>query len=231
MSGGLSAVEWRDDERPERAVPLEPAFAGVHLGTARDGRPVALPGPGPAGSRIAVLGDPLFARLVALRLLAVGARVTAATRAPGPWRALQTAAGERLTVAEEAEAQPVPPPAPPAVDDGPQALVSELRRPPSAASAAGAWRTAVHVAPAAPRRSAFWTAPDALLALDARFAEGAGAALGEEAARATAALAPGDILLFRPGAGPMVLRPDIAPGETALLTPADAAPPPRAGHP
>jgi hypothetical protein len=76
----------------------------------------------------------------------------------------------------------------------------------------------VHVTRAAPRRSAFWAGAHAVLALDAHFAEPVRQVLGDAAARLTAALAPGEVVLFR-DAGHAVLRPDISPGETALLTP------------
>ncbi|RKN43234.1 hypothetical protein D7294_10985 [Streptomyces hoynatensis] len=193
------------------------AEAGVQLGTNREGRVVALPaGPGPA--RIAVLGESLFGRLFGLRMLAVGARVTAATRVPAQWHGIAQVAGGRLTVADGVAGWPPGPAAPPSQEGGPQALVCDLRRPPSVTLANGAWRTILHVTRDAPRRSFFWTAPDALLALDARFAEATGRLLGADAARVTAALSPGEVVLFRP-AGTEILRLDISPAETALLTP------------
>jgi hypothetical protein len=70
-----------------------------------------------------------------------------------------------------------------------------------------------------PRRAAFWHRPDALLALDAAYAAPVARLLGDAAARHVAALAPGEVVLFRP-ADAVVLRLDISPGETALLTPA-----------
>ncbi|GAB2907122.1 hypothetical protein [Streptomyces mayteni] len=213
-------THWRDDDTgaPFR---LTWADAGVHLGTNRDGRVVTLPA-GPAPTRIAVLGESLFGRLFGLRMLAVGARVTAATRVPDQWRPLARVAADRLTVADGVAAWPPgPPPAPPAQEGGPQALVCDLRRPPSAALANAPWRTVLHVTRDAPRRSYFWSAPDALLALDARFADTTGRLLGEEAARRTASLSPGEIILFRP-TGTEILRPDISPAETTLLTPGHA---------
>ncbi len=217
----IPGIPWRDPLG--RSFRLAPA-AGLHLGTDATGRAVALPAPGPAGTRIGVLGDALFARLVALRLLAVGARVTAATRTPEPWAGLVQAAGGRLDVAASVPAWPGRTPAPPTVDDGPQALVSTLRRPPSRATANGPWRTVVHVANAAPPRSGFWVAPDAVIVLDRRLAEAADRLLGAEAARSTASLAPGEIALFHPH-GIHVLRIDVTPPEDALLL---APGPPRA---
>ncbi|MDT0341293.1 hypothetical protein [Streptomyces litchfieldiae] len=216
----LPEAGWRDDTGTPFA--LTPARFGIHLGTARDGRPVALPCPRPEAICIAVLGEPLFGRLVALRLLATGAMVTAATREPGPWRGIRHAAGEQLAFTDDPAAWPRHTPAPPGVDAGPQALVSDQRRPPPAAVTAGPWRTVLHVAPSLPRGSAFWRRPHVLLALGAEHAEAIGRLLGPEAARLTSGLAPGEIVLFRPTATE-ILRPDIAPGENALLTP--GAPP------
>lgn len=212
----LPATRWRGSTSPD--VQLTPAHAGVHLGTDRSGVPVSLPAPGPAGTRIGVLGESLFGRLFALRLLGVGAQVAAATRVPERWAALHAAAGDRLTVTATTDGWPAHPAAPPSVAAGPQALVCDLRRPPPARTAAGPWRTVLHVTRSAPRRSLFWSGTDAVLALDAQFAEGVGRVLGGQAAQLTASLGHGEIVLFR-GDGAVVLRPDIAPGETALLTP------------
>jgi hypothetical protein len=217
----IPATPWRESLAPSfRLTPT----AGLHLGTDATGRAVTLPAPGPAGIRVGVLGDALFARLVALRLLAVGARVTAATRTPEPWSGLAQASGGRLDIAASVLVWPPRAPAPPSVDDGPQALVSTLRRPPGRATADGPWRTVVHVASAAPPRSGFWGAPDAVVVLDPRLAETTGRLLGAEAARATAALVPGQIALFRPYRTD-VLRIDTTPAENALLT--APGPPPR----
>ncbi|MDT0344215.1 hypothetical protein [Streptomyces litchfieldiae] len=221
----LPATTWHD-ETPSTACQLVPAPAGIHLGTDRAGRPVALSAPGPAGSRVGVLGEALFGHLFALRLLAAGARVTAVTRAPAAWAGLRRAAGDRLTVAGDAGGWPAHQPAPPTVDGGPAALVCDLRRPPAAALGDGDWRTVLHVTHVTPPRAGFWAAADAILALDARFAEAVARVLGAEAARVTAALAPGEIVVFR-ATGADVLRPDISPAETALLTP--GSPPRRAG--
>ena len=215
---GLPATHWPDEQQTEADCRLVPAHTGIHLGTDRSGQPVALPAPGPAGTRIGVLGESLFGRLFALRLLAVGAQVTAATRGPDHWAGVAAAAGDRLAVHDTIPAWPPRPPAPPTVADGPQALVCDLRRAPHVALAAGPWRTVLHVARNAPRRSAFWLAADAVLALDANFAEPVERVLGADAARLTAGLAPGEIALFR-ATGAEILRPDISPGETALLTP------------
>lgn len=214
--GQLPAARWRD--APSEGFQLVPAHGGIHLGTDRAGQPVGLPAPGPAGSRIGVLGESLFGRLFALRLLAVGARVTAATRVPTQWTGLQAAANDRLVVTDHTGGWPTVPPAPPTVGEGPQALVCDLRRPPPASTANGAWRTVLHVTRGAPRRSVFWGSADVVLALDAQFAGAVGRVLGDEAAQVTAALTAGEIALFR-RTGVEVLRPDISPGETALLTP------------
>ncbi|ONK12465.1 hypothetical protein [Streptomyces sp. MP131-18] len=213
----LPATSWQDASVP--AFGLLPGQAGVHLGTTAAGQPVSLAAPGPAGSRIAVLGESLFSRLFALRLLGVGARVTAATRVPDQWSSVGEAAGDRLVVTDNVAGWPAAPPAPPTVADGPQALMCDLRRAPPAGLAEGPWRTVLHVTRNAPRRSVFWSTADAVLALDARFAEPVGRLLGEEAARRTAVLAAGEIIVFRPGAAADVLSLDISPGETALLTP------------
>jgi hypothetical protein len=217
----LPEATWRDDTGTPFA--LMPARVGIHLGTGREDQPVALPCPGPAGNRIAVLGEPLFGRLVALRLLATGAMVTAATGDPGPWQSMRRAAGDRLAFADDPAAWPRHTPAPPGVDAGPQALVSDQRRAPSSAVATGPWRTVIHVTREAPRGAAFWQRPDVLLALGADHAEAVGRLLGPEAARLTSQLSPGEIVLFRPAATE-ILRPDIAPGENALLTPAVPSP-------
>ena len=211
----LPTVDW--PQVPAEEFRLSWAEAGVQLGTNRQGQVVTLPA-GPGLTRIAVLGESLFGRLFGLRMLAVGARVTAATRVPAQWQPLVQVAAGRLSIAEGPAAWPPGPAKPPGQEDGPQALVCDLRRPPSPSLAGGAWRTILHVTRDAPRRSYFWTAPDALLALDARFAETVGRLLGAEAARLTAALCPGEVILFRP-AGTEILRLDITPAETALLTP------------
>ncbi|UED88230.1 hypothetical protein K4G22_03585 [Streptomyces profundus] len=190
----------------------------MRLGTDLEGRPVDLPAPGPAGSRIAVFGESLFGRLVALRLLAVGAQVTAVTRVPEQWQGLRASAGDRLRLAEAGDGWPRHPPAPPTVAAGPQALVTDRGAAPPAALADGPWRTVVHVTRAVPRRAAFWQRPDALLALDAAHARQVGQLLGAGAAAHVSRLAPGEIVLFRP-TGPRTLRLDISPAETALLTP------------
>ncbi|UCM89401.1 hypothetical protein [Streptomyces marincola] len=215
--GTLPAARWNDDAGP--AFGLLPGHAGVHLGTTAAGQPVSLPAPGPGGTRVAVLGESLFGRLFALRLLGVGARVTAATRVPDQWVSLGQAAGDRLVVTDGVGGWPTAPPAPPTVADGPQALMCDLRRAPPAGLAEGPWRTVLHVTRNAPRRSVFWSAAHVVLALDARFADPVGRLLGEDAARRTAALAAGEIILFRRGAAAEVLNLDISPGETALLTP------------
>ncbi|GAA1916458.1 hypothetical protein GCM10009716_27110 [Streptomyces sodiiphilus] len=213
----LPGTAWQDTG-PATGLRFTPVRTGIHLGTARSGAPVTLPAPGPAGFRAGVLGESLFGRLFALRLLAVGARVTAATRVPEQWTSLSEAAGPRLTITDSPAGWPPEEPAPPTVGGGPQALVSDLRRPPPASTASGTWRTVLHVTRGAPRRSVFWNSTDAVLVLDARFAEAAGRVLGQRAAAAAGALRPGEIALFR-GGGAEVLRPDISPGETALLTP------------
>ncbi|SFD09603.1 hypothetical protein [Streptomyces aidingensis] len=222
----LPAVTWRDPlDGPAAPEPaLVDARAGIHLGTDRDGRPVPLPAPGPAGVRIAVLGESLFGRLVALRLLAVGAQVTADTRVPERWQLMCRAAGGGLSFAQDpAAVWPARPPAPPGRDAGPQALISDRHRPPSPHLADGPWRTVLHVTRAAPRHSPFWARPDVLLALDPGHADAVGRLLGPPAARCTAGLARGEIVLFRSGTAE-ILRPDIGPGENALLIPA------RRGH-
>lgn len=216
----IPAERWRDEERG--GVHALPVAAGIHLGTDRAGRPVSVPALGGTGTRIGVLGESLFGRLFALRLLAAGARVTASTRVPDQWSGVRLAAGDRLEFAdgEGIGDWPDRTPAPPTVESGPQALISDRRRPPPAASAAGPWRTVLHVTRAVPRHSRFWGGADAVLTLDAQFAPMAARVLGEDAGRLAAALAPGEIALFRPAAGTAeVLRPDVSPGETALLTP------------
>ncbi len=109
-----------------------------------------------------------------------------------------------------------------AVGAGPQAFVSDRHRGPS--SAAGPRRTVRHVTRDVPRGAAFRHRPDVLLALGAEYAEAVGRLLGPQAARLTSRLVPGEIVLFGPTATE-VLRPDIAPGENAVLTP--GAPPRR----
>lgn len=218
----VPATTWHDrlpDDADTAAGPLLlPARAGIHLGTSRDGRPVALPVLGPRGTRVAVLGEPLFGRLTALRLLAAGAYVTADTSRPEPWRWLHQAVRTRLAFTDTARAWPLQRPAPPTVGAGPQALVSDRRHPPPADAATGAWRTVVHVTPSAPPRTGFWHDPDVLLALDRRHAETVGQLRGRQAAAQTAQLTQGEIILFLP-TGTEILRPDISPGERELLTP------------
>lgn len=205
----------------EPGFALHDAHTGVHLGTDRQGRPVTLPALGPHAVRIGVLGESLFGRLLAIRLLAVGAQVTAVTRGPALWSALCEAAGSRLVVADDPGRWPPRKPEPPGVGEGPQALVSDARRPPPSLPDGGRWCTAVHVRRQVPRHGSFWRNLDAVLTLGSGFAEAVGPVCGRDAARATAGLAPGEIALFR-GAATHVLRPDIAPGETSLLTPPPA---------
>ncbi|WP_257579384.1 hypothetical protein [Streptomyces sp. JJ38] len=199
--------------------PLFPAPSGIHLGTDRTGQAVTLPAFGPRSIRVGVLGESLFGRLLACRLVATGAAVTAATRGPALWTPLQAACGERLTVSEAATAWPPGPATAPGAGPGPQALVTDLRRPPGAPAHPRAWTTVVHVTRRAPARSAHWRQPDAVLVLDAGYADAVTPVLGEAAGRLTASLAQGEIAMFRP-TGADILRLDIAPAETALLRPA-----------
>ncbi|WP_245246445.1 hypothetical protein [Streptomyces lonarensis] len=215
--GALPAFDWREAP-PGTGCRLTPAGAGLHLGTDRQGDAVSLAAPGPSGTRVGVLGESLFGRLFALRLLGLGARVTAVSRVPDKWALLREAAGDRLLLAASAAGWPSSEPEPPTVGDGPQVLVTDQRRAPSAAAADGQWRTVLHVTRSAPARSAFWSAADVVLALGAPFGEAAGRVLGADARRFTERLGDGEIALFRPD-GAHVLRPDIAPAETELLTP------------
>ncbi|MEE1926740.1 hypothetical protein V1J52_00840 [Streptomyces sp. TRM 70351] len=212
----LPAVDWPRQETP--GFPLRAAHSGVHLGADRVGRPVTLPGAGPRGTRIGVLGESLFGRLLACRLVAVGARVTAATRVPDQWTLLEAACGDRLAVTGDAGGWPDTPGEPPDAGDGPQALVTDLRRPPATAAADGPWTTVVHVTRRPPARSGHWQRLDAVLVLDAGYADAVTPVLGEGAGRLAGGLAQGEIALFGPG-GADVLCLDIAPAETSLLTP------------
>ncbi|MFE0764371.1 hypothetical protein [Streptomyces smyrnaeus] len=218
----LPAARWRTGPAGEgveaaSGFPLYDALAGIHLGTDRSGRSVTLRG---LGVRIGVLGESLFGRLLACRLLAVGAHVTAATRTPALWARLRDAAGDRLSLEDDPGSWPSRAPRPPGVDHGPQALISDVRRAPPlpAGEGAGRWCTTVHVRRQAPRHGGFWHDLDALLALGASFAEAVLPVAGEYAAQVTASLEPTEIALFRAGAAE-ILRLDIAPTETALLTP------------
>ncbi|WP_227870172.1 MULTISPECIES: hypothetical protein [Streptomyces] len=213
----LPASRWRESS-PRPGFWLTPARAGLHLGTDQAGAGISLSAPGPAGTRIGVLGESLFGRLFALRLLGLGAEVTAVSRVPDKWALLREAAGDRLNVTDSVAGWPAHAPGPPTVGHGPQALVSDLRRAPSASAADGAWRTVLHVTRSAPRRSAFWASADVVLVLGAHFAEAAGRALGGDAERFASELGDGEIALFW-SAGAHTLRPDIAPAETVLLTP------------
>lgn len=216
--GELEPSVWESGPGAEPGLTLHDALTGVHLGTDGQGRPVTLPALGPHAVRIGVLGESLFGRLLASRLLAAGAQVTAVTRGPALWSALGEAAGGRLVLAEDTGRWPPRTPEPPGVGEGPQALVSDVRRPPPSPRGGGRWCTTVHVRRQVPKHGAFWHQLDAVLALGAGFADAVAPVCGTDAARTTARLAPGEIALFR-GAATHVLRPDIAPGETALLTP------------
>ncbi|KAB8167876.1 hypothetical protein FH609_009605 [Streptomyces sp. 3MP-14] len=217
--GRLPAAHWRPAEAAAaRVLTLTPVGAGVHLGTGTAGQPVTLPAPSPEGAGLGVLGESLFGRLFALRLLGVGARVTAATRVPDKWRGLTLAAGDRLTVGDGVGRWPERRPSAPSAGDGPQALVCDLRRPPSASLADGPWRTVVHVARNPPRRSAFWAAARTVVVLDGQYAEVAERLLGPGAGAFVAALRGGEIAVFRDGRAETV-RLDLSPGENALLTP------------
>ncbi|MFW6692246.1 hypothetical protein [Streptomyces sp. MAR4 CNX-425] len=216
----VPACPWRAPlADPGDGTLLAPARAGVHLGTGRDGRPVPLPAPGPAGSRVAVLGEPLFARLLALRLLAVGAQVTADTREPERWLRIHRAVGGRLLFAGDRTAWPPARPAPPGVGSGPQVLIGDRGRPPAAGGAVpGDWCTVVHVTDAGPPPAGFRGPLHALLALGAGHADAVGGLLGAHAAEQTAGLAPAEIVLFR-AAGAEFLHVDIGPVENELLAP------------
>ncbi|MFW6725088.1 hypothetical protein ACHZ98_34130 [Streptomyces sp. MAR4 CNY-716] len=215
----VPASAWRaplDDD--SGGALLTPAQAGIHLGTDRDGRPVSLPLPGPAGRRVGVLGEPLFGRVLALRLLAVGAQVTADTREPDGWQEIRRAVGDRLSFAGDLTAWPPYRPTPPAAGPGPQVLVSDRRSPPPAHPAPSDWCTVIHIAHDEPPPAGFWRALHALLALGPRHADAVGNLLGPEAARDTAGLALSEIILFRP-AGAEFLHVDISPVEKEFLTP------------
>ncbi|WP_283742515.1 hypothetical protein [Streptomyces iconiensis] len=75
----------------------------------------------------------------------------------------------------------------------------------------------MHVRRQVPRHGSFWHHLDAVLTLGADIADAVDPECGPEAARSTAALAPGEIALFR-GTFTHVLRPDTAPAERSLLT-------------
>ncbi|MFD9847911.1 hypothetical protein R1Y80_04670 [Streptomyces sp. JL1001] len=203
---------------PAAGFPLLHADTGIHLGSDRAGSPVTLAVLGPRAIRIGVLGESLFGRLLACRLVAVGAAVTAVTRGPSLWTPLRAACGARLTVAEDPGSWPSCPGAAPGSGPGPQALVTDLRRPPGRAVGEEPWTTVVHVVRRAPARSVHWQRPDAVLVLGAPYADAVTPVLGSDAGRLTASLEQGEIALFRPG-GVAALRPDIAPAETALLRP------------
>ncbi|MEU7316442.1 hypothetical protein [Streptomyces sp. NPDC007083] len=219
---GLPATRWNTGgvgggAQAGSGFPLYDALAGIHLGTDRTGRSVTLRA---VGVRIGVLGESLFGRLLACRLLAIGVQVTAVTRGPALWGTLGDAAGDRLLLDDDPGSWPSRAPQPLGVDNGPQALISDVRRAPPvpAREGSGRWCTAVHVRRQAPRHGGFWHGLDALLALGPSFAGAVLPVAGEYAAQVTASLEPTEIVLFRAGATE-ILRPDIAPAETALLTP------------
>lgn len=219
--GELPAAHWPDAEHP--ANPPHPAggltaSTGMLLGVDRAANPVTLPAVGPRGTRIGVLGESLFGRLLACRLLAVGVQVTAVTRGPPLWKPLCEAAGERLVLADHPGSWPPHAPQPPGSGRGPQALISDRRRPPPVPTGSGRWCTVAHVRRQPPRHAGFWNALDVLLALGDSFAAAVAPIAGDGAAEVTAGLAPGEVAMFWRGAS-TVLRPEIAPGETALLTP------------
>ncbi|GAA3867302.1 hypothetical protein [Streptomyces sedi] len=215
----LPATRWRPAEAAASlALALTPVDAGVHLGTGTAGQPVTLPAPTPEGGCLGVLGESLFGRLFALRLLAAGARVTAATRVPDQWRGVALAAGERLTVGDGVGRWPRHAPTAPSAGEGPAALVCDLRRPPSAALAVGPWRTVLHVTRNPPRRSAFWAGLRTVVVLDRQFAEVTERLLGAGAGTFTRALEPGRIAVFRDDRAESVAL-DLSAGENALLTP------------
>lgn len=216
VSPGPSGPAGSTDRSADFA--LFPVPTGIHLGTDRTGAPVTLAPYGPAGTRIGVLGESLFGRLLACRLVATGAAVTALTRGPSLWTPLGAACGTRLTVTDDAGAWPPRPGAAPGSGAGPQALVTDLRKPPGRAVGQAAWTTVVHVVRRAPARCVHWQQPDAVLVLGASYADSVTPVLGPEAGRLTESLAHGEIALFRPG-GADVLRPDIAPAEASLLRP------------
>ncbi|MFE7136675.1 hypothetical protein ACFVAG_02885 [Streptomyces sp. NPDC057644] len=194
--------------------------SGIHLGTRTgSGRTaVALPIWAPRAIRIGVLGESLFGRLLACRLVAAGAEVTAVTRGPSLWAPLASACGPRLTVTDSTVPWPGNQVTAPGSGPGPRALVTDLPRAPSRPTADGAWTTLVHITRRPPARSTHWSEADAVIVLGAAHAEGVAPVLGAEARELAASLAPGEIALFRHGAA-VVLRPDIAPAETALLRP------------
>ncbi|WP_019546810.1 hypothetical protein [Streptomyces sulphureus] len=217
-AGGVAALPASSWERPAEHGPfrVHDALVGLHLGSDRAGAPVTLPVLGRRATRIGVLGESLFGRLIASRLVAAGFLVTGATRGPNLWEPLREAAGGRLVLAENQGTWPSRACEPPGVGLGPQALVSDVRRPPPVLLDAR-WSTAVHVRRQVPR-GGFWQSLNAVLALGSSFADAVVPVCGAEAARVTESLTPGEVALFRDGHS-RVLRLDIAPAETAMLTP------------
>jgi hypothetical protein len=67
---------------------------GPQAGGAEDGGPVAISFFTGAGTRTAVIGDPLLHRLVGLRALGSGARLQVVTSRPGPWLKLRGQSGQ-----------------------------------------------------------------------------------------------------------------------------------------
>lgn len=84
------------------ATVLPVAAGGVVLGTDVGGKHVAVPlFTAAGGTRVAVIGDPVLPRLLALRALATGARLQVVTSKPGVWlriRSLTELPAERMVV-------------------------------------------------------------------------------------------------------------------------------------
>ncbi|ORT60542.1 hypothetical protein [Streptomyces sp. CB03238] len=190
----LPATPWHGDEAPD--LVLAAPAAGIHLGVDRSGIPVSLPALAPRPVRVAALGDPLMGRLLACRLLAVGAFVTVRTGHPAQWSALHGASAGRLVLADTA-AWPPRRGAAPGYGHGPQALVTDLPKAPTATEAPGPWTTVVHVTRHPQPRSEFWRTAELLLALEARHAATVATLRGGDAGRVTSGLDPSEIALFR----------------------------------
>jgi type VII secretion protein EccE len=82
---------------------------GPQVGGADDGNPIAIAFfTASAGTRTAVIGDPLLHRLVGLRALGSGARVQVVTSRPGPWLKLRDRVGQpdRMSVVRPGKQPP-----------------------------------------------------------------------------------------------------------------------------
>jgi len=109
FAGGRSGGTHESGPGAFLSVTAGGVVIGPQAGGEDDGYPVAIPFfTADAGTRTAVIGDPLLHRLLGLRALGSGARLQVVTSRPGPWLKLRSQAGQadRMTVVRPGKQPP-----------------------------------------------------------------------------------------------------------------------------